>query len=235
MAKRRHFILSHLPFKLEPHPPAADFRPRARASLQNIFCRITEKKDNGNTLIKVCSQRRSFANNAQSRTSSYFWKKVFHPFVHSMATDPILPPLGTIFRKNGISVPRCGVFRNATLPTDPVSAFQPAMEAEFFPGQPEATDPVVDGLVFERGASQLPADPSNHPGVLLRVGVQLFRDILDVFALDAGRYFRHPTALLPEDRNLEGSQPFRKNAPGVSPLGVKQCRPRLGPRRKNKH
>ena len=59
------------------------------------------------------------------------------------------------------------------------------MEAEFFRGQPEALDPVVDGLVFERGGSQLPADPFNHPGVLARVGVQVFGDILDVFAIAA--------------------------------------------------
>lgn len=53
MAKRRHFISSHLPFKLEPRPPAADFRPVAEASLRNVFRRITEKKTNGNTNIYV--------------------------------------------------------------------------------------------------------------------------------------------------------------------------------------
>ena len=70
-------------------------------------------------------------------------------------------------------------------PSSSKSFPQPAMEAEFFRGQPEALDPVVDGLVFERGGSQLPADPFNHPGVFLGVGIQVFGDILDVLPLDA--------------------------------------------------
>ena len=89
------------------------------------------------------------------------------------------------YGKIGVSVPHCGVSRNVTLPTDAVSASQPGMEAQFFPGQHEALDPVVGGLVFDRGGSHLPEDPFNHPGVLARVGVQVFGEILDVLPLDA--------------------------------------------------
>jgi hypothetical protein len=59
------------------------------------------------------------------------------------------------------------------------------MEAEFFPGQAEGLDHVVDGLVFDGGGYQALADPFDHPGIFFRGGVQVFGDILDIFALDA--------------------------------------------------